>query len=84
MRKGFNGLFAEAKRVCSEDPFAGHLFVFVGRNKGTVKVLWWSDGGLSLYSKRLEKGHFRVCGGGVRPNFGADGCCGFGDDAQRN
>lgn len=60
MRKGFDGLFAEAKRVCSEDPFAGHLFVFVGRNKGTVKVLWWSDGGLSLFSKRLEKGRFRV------------------------
>lgn len=60
MRKGFDGLFAESKRVCDEDPFAGHLFVFVGRNRGTVKVLWWSDGALSLFSKRLEKGRFRV------------------------
>ncbi len=60
MRKGFDGLLAEVRRVCSEDPFAGHLFVFVGRTKNRVKVLWWSEGGLSLYCKRMEKGQFRV------------------------
>lgn len=61
MRKGFDGLLAEAKRQCPGDsPLSGHLFVFLGRTKKYVKVLWWSAGGLSLYSKRLEVGCFKL------------------------
>lgn len=60
MRRGYDGLLAEVKRTCSEDPFGGHLFVFVGRRKNRVKILWWDRGGLVLYCKRLEKGCFRV------------------------
>ena len=73
MRKGFDGLLAEVWRVCGEDPFAGHLFVFVGRTKNRApfacralpptdggRACRWSEGGLSLYCKRMEKGQFRV------------------------
>jgi len=61
MRKGFHSLLAEARgRSMSDDPLCGDLFIFLGRQRTTVKVLWWSTGGLSLYSKRLEKGHFRM------------------------
>ena len=61
MRRGFHGLLAEVRaRWSHEDPFAGNLFVFVARNRSCLKVLWWSRGGLSLYSKRLEKGRFRM------------------------
>ena len=60
MRKGFDGLFAAVRQQLAADPVSGHLFVFVGRGKKRVKVLWWSAGGLSLYCKRLESGCFRV------------------------
>lgn len=60
MRKGFDGLLAEAKRRRPEDALSGHLFVFLGRNRRQVKVLWWSAGGLSMHCKRLEQGTFRV------------------------
>ena len=60
MRRGFDGLLAEAKRHCAEDPFAGHLFVFCGRRKRIIKVLFWQNGGLCLFSKRLEQGAFKV------------------------
>ena len=61
MRKGFDGLLAEVRRRwTAEDPFAGHLFLFLGKGRARIKVIWWSAGGLSLYSKRLEKGTFRL------------------------
>ena len=31
MRKGFNGLAAQAQKVLAADPYCGHLFVFRGR-----------------------------------------------------
>ena len=60
MRKGFDGLLAEARRRFAEDPLGGHLFVFVGRARDRVKVIWWDTGGLVLYCKRLEQGRFRL------------------------
>lgn len=60
MRKGYDGLLAEARKRCPDDALGGHLFVFLGRRRDRAKVLWWSAGGLSLYCKRLEKGRFRA------------------------
>lgn len=61
MRKGFYSLLAEARaRWQGHDPLAGDLYIFLGRQRTTVKVIWWSPGGMSLYSKRLEKGVFRL------------------------
>ena len=51
MRKGFQSLLAEARsRWQAHDPLGGDLYIFLGRQRTTVKVLWWSAGGLSLYS----------------------------------
>jgi transposase len=44
--------------VLNEDPFGGALFAFRGRRGGLVKLLWYDDQGLCLFSKRLERGHF--------------------------
>jgi transposase len=61
MRKGFHSLLAEARsRWPNEDPLGGDLYIFLGRQRSTVKVIWWSAGGISLYSKRLEKGVFQL------------------------
>ena len=58
MRKGFDGLSAQVKKVIGMDPFSGHLFVFRGKRGDYVKILRWDGSGLCLYAKRLEKGRF--------------------------
>lgn len=58
MRKGFNGLAAQAERVLSADPHSGHLFVFRGRRGDLLKIIWWDGQGACLFAKRLEKGRF--------------------------
>jgi transposase len=57
-RKGFNGL-AILVRSVGEDPFSGHLYVFLCRRRHTVKLLTWQRGGLLLTSKRLDRGRFQ-------------------------
>lgn len=58
MRCGLNGLAAKVEAVLQKDPFSGHIFLFRGRRGDLLKVLYWSDGGLCLLAKRLEKGRF--------------------------
>jgi transposase len=58
MRKGFNGLSAQAEKVLAADPYCGHLFVFRGRRGDLIKVIWFDGQGACLFSKRLEKGRF--------------------------
>lgn len=58
MRKGFNGLAAQAEKVLKRDPFNGHLFLFRGRRGDLVKIIWFDGQGACLFSKRLEKGCF--------------------------
>jgi transposase len=60
MRKSIDGLSAIVRAEWKEDPFAGHLFVFVGRRGDRVKVLTWEPGGFTLYYKRLEQGRFKL------------------------
>ena len=56
MRRGYDGLYAEVRRRCDESPLSGHLFIFMSRNRTRLKILFFADGGLCLYCKRLEKG----------------------------
>jgi transposase len=61
MRRGFDGLLAEARKRCADaDPLAGHLFIFVGKRKHHIKVLYFQAGGLCLFAKRLEIGCFKL------------------------
>lgn len=58
MRRGMNGLAALVQTTLELDPFAGHVFIFRGRQGDLVKLLWWSGDGMNLYAKRLERGRF--------------------------
>ena len=49
---------AQAEATLQQDPFAGHLFVFRGRQGDLVKVIWWDGQGACMFMKRLEKGRF--------------------------
>ncbi len=58
MRNGIDGLRAVVEGALKKDPYTGHLFVFVGKSKDKVKILFWDRNGFVLYLKRLERGRF--------------------------
>jgi len=60
MRKGIDGLRAMVDGALKKDPYLGHLFVFVGKAKDKVKILFWDRNGFVLYLKRLERGRFQL------------------------
>lgn len=60
MRKGIDGLRAIVEGTLRHDPYDGHLFVFVGKSKDKVKILFWDRNGFVLYMKRLERGRFQL------------------------
>ena len=62
MRKQFDGLAALAINELGLPVVGGDLFVFINRRRTQMKVLYYEQGGLCLWSKRLEKGHYHRVG----------------------
>jgi transposase len=60
MRKSFDALALLVEHVLEQDPLSGHLFVFVGKRGHVVRILFWDRSGFALFSKRLERGKFRL------------------------
>lgn len=58
MRASYDSLFSKARDILLQDPFSGHLFVFVNKRRSTCKCLYYDGTGLVLISKRLERGLF--------------------------
>ena len=58
MRCGFQGLASKVEATLQESPFSGHVFVCRGRRGNVITLVWSSDDGLWLLSKRLERGRF--------------------------
>lgn len=58
MRASYDTLFAKAKGVLNQDPFSGHLFLFINLKRTSIKCLFYDGTGLVIISKRLEKGLF--------------------------
>jgi transposase len=58
MRRGMNSLALQVQQALGRDPYAGDLYVFRGKRGDLVKVVWHDGAGMSLYTKRLERGHF--------------------------
>ena len=58
MRASYDTLFSKAKSVLDQDPFSGHLFVFINAKRTSIKCLYYDGTGLVIVSKRLERGLF--------------------------
>lgn len=58
MRASYDTLFAKAKGVLSQDPFSGHLFVFINSRRTSIKCLFYDGTGLVIIAKRMERGLF--------------------------
>jgi transposase len=58
MRNGIDGLSYLVEPLLAQHPMSGHLFVFVGRDRHKVKILYWDRTGFALWYKRLERGKF--------------------------
>ncbi len=58
MRASYDSLFLRVKDILKEDPFSGHLFVFLNKRRTSCKCLYYDGTGLVLICKRLEKSLF--------------------------
>jgi transposase len=58
MRASYDSLFLRVRDVIREDPFSGHLFVFLNKRRSSCKCLYYDGTGLVLICKRLESGVF--------------------------
>lgn len=60
MRCGFNRLSGHVREAMGHEPDSGALYVFLGRNGHTAKVLFHDGTGLCLFYKRLDSRIFRI------------------------
>jgi transposase len=67
LRWSFDRLGALVAERFSREVRGGALFVFFGRRRDAVKILFADDTGLCLFYKRLDRGTFRM------PEAGGEG-----------
>jgi transposase len=60
MRFSFDRLSGLAKEQIGYDARSGALFVFFGRRRDAIKVLFFDGSGLCVFYKRIDRGTFRV------------------------
>jgi transposase len=58
MRKSINGLSVIVQEEMKLNPFDRGYFVFCGRTRNILKLLYWDNTGFALWYKRLEKARF--------------------------
>lgn len=60
MRLSFDRLSGLAKEHVGYDPRSGAMFVFFGRRKDALKVLFFDGSGMCIFYKRLDRGTFQI------------------------
>lgn len=58
MRNAINGLSAIVSAAGMGELMGPYLFVFCGKRRGLIKVLYFDKSGFALWQKRLEKDKF--------------------------
>ncbi len=60
MRLSFDRLAGIAQERVGYDARSGALFIFFGRRRDALKILFFDGSGMVLFYKRLDRGCFRV------------------------
>lgn len=60
MRYGFERLSGLVRERIGYEPRSGALFLFVGRRRETLKILFCDGSGMCLFYKRLDRGTFSL------------------------
>ena len=60
MRLSFDRLAGIAKEQIGYDARSGALFVFFGRRRDSLKILFFDGSGMTIYYKRLDRNTFAV------------------------
>jgi transposase len=60
LRYSFDRLSGLAKEQVGYDPRGGALFVFFGKRRTALKILFFDGSGMCVFYKRLDKSTFRV------------------------
>jgi transposase len=60
MRLSFDRLSGLAKERVGYEARCGALFVFFGRRKDSLKVLFFDGSGMCIFYKRLDRGRFQI------------------------
>lgn len=55
MRASYDTLFLKVRDTLQNDPFSGHLFVFLNAKRTSCKCLYYDGTGLVIIAKRLER-----------------------------
>jgi len=58
MRKHINGLSSYVAGSMHLNVFEESVFVFCGKSRTTIKILYWERNGFCLWVKRLERDKF--------------------------
>ncbi len=58
MRKHINGLASYVEGSMRMNLFENSIFVFCGRSRSMLKILYWDKNGFCLWVKRLERDKF--------------------------
>ncbi len=62
MRLSFDRLSGLAKERVGYEARSGALFVFFGRRRDALKVLFFDGSGMCIFYKRLDRGTFKIPG----------------------
>lgn len=60
MRLSFDRLAGLAKQEIGYDARSGALFLFFGRRRDALKILFFDGSGLAIFYKRLDRGTFQL------------------------
>jgi transposase len=60
LRWGFDRLAGVVVERIGREARGGALFVFFGKRRDAIKVLFWDGSGMCLFYKRLDQGTFRL------------------------
>lgn len=60
LRWGFDRLSGVARERIGRESRSGALFVFFGKRRDAIKVLFFDGSGMCLFYKRLDQGTFRL------------------------